>query len=199
MNRYSLNQSQLYALVLSAAIIPLIALVLGFHLAWQYHDKGSAKTNATFLPVVQSDELVMPNETLATLADLSLEAETQISQEKPLVQVSVKDEVSILGVPDMSSAQVSKAVLDEAFALQLGAFRDKSRAIAWASIKQLEHDNVHLLEREIGGQKYYAVAVGHFEKKDLAREAQKKLAESNGVSSYVIEYRKGAKEIVLSS
>lgn len=207
MNRYSFNQSQLYALVLFSGIIPVIALVLGFHLAWQYHDEGSGKGNseasieakANLTPVVHSDELVKPNVAVATPPDLHLESENMVLIDTPAEKLLSEDRVGSTSTIDTTSAQSTGMGLDQAFALQLGAFREKSRAIAWASLKQLEYDAVHLLEREIDGQIYYCVAVGHFDQKDQAREAQKTLAEISGESSYVIEYQKTAKEIVLSS
>ena len=207
MNKYSFTQSQLYALLLFAGIIPVIALVLGFHLAWQYQDEGNVKgsseasiaATATLPPVVHSDELVKPNVEVVTPPDLPLESENAVLIDIPAEKLLSEDRIDSTNTIDTASAHLTETGLDQTFALQLGAFREKSRAIAWASLKQLEYDAVHLLERDIDGQKYYCVAVGHFDQKDQAREAQKTLAEISGESSYVIEYQKTAKEIVLSS
>lgn len=223
MKRYSLKQTQLYALFLFSGTIPVLTLVLGFHLAWQYHDTS----NAAVYPVVQTEQTVVdaeqtavkeeqkrgesdqsnlphqaldPSNTTAPLASIDALAAATPSVDKPAFEFKPQPEPQEAIPRQTHLSDVSEILsTDQAFALQLGAFESKDRAIAWATAKRTEHDDVHLLKREVNGRVLFTVAVGHFDQKDLAREAQKKLASSLGVSSYVIEYRQSAKEIVLSS
>ena len=221
MNRYSLNQTQLCCLLLFAGTIPVLALVFGFHLAWQYHDGKAAFSYS----VVQADEhLRMPieNATPSLVVDsdaAGLLASVEQSEIAGLESVAVASEPQYLFDSHTQNTEVNEREIEQqdslipesqgeainvldttpAFALQLGAFRDKHRAIAWASKKRLEHQNVHLLMREVKGQVLYTVAVGHYEKREEAKIAQKSLVSKSGVSSYVIEYRQKAKEIVLST
>lgn len=222
MNRYSFNQTQLYALLLFSGAIPVLTLVLGFHLAWQYHD-GKALANG--YPVVLSDQVVQrdishelnaapdameirltENPQIETQADAS--AETSAKTAEPIKNAELIKTAQIAASPTITSETdnppsmpVSGAGSDtqKAFALQLAAFQDKQRAIAWATKQKQQHDNVHLLKREIDGKTFYTVAVGHFEEKSAAKSAQHALTSARGVSSYVIEYRQNAEEIILSS
>lgn len=216
MDRYSLNQTQLYALFLFAGTIPVLTLVLGFHLAWQYHDTSSANVYPVIQPEQQVSDTIHSNEHLEVLTlvtDVSNASASLVAIDAPVKKDLSLDEqrgepelehgdslVIKTRLPEASKLEASKEFhTNQAFALQLGAFQEKQRAIVWAADKRLEHDDVHLLKREVNGRLFYTVVVGHFDHKEDARAAQRSLITNAGISSYLIEYRQSAEEIILGS
>ena len=168
MNRYTFNQTQLYALLLFAGLIPVLTLVVGFHLAWQYHESNGRISG---FPVVLSEQLVNDNAAhLESLDQKALQEVVDVSPQEDAGAIAVSASQPLISVPEPDTLKQTKpgiaqsermAASELGFALQLGAFKDKQRAIAWASQQKLKHQNVHLLKREIAGKIFYTVAVGH--------------------------------------
>ena len=210
MKKQLLSLNQLYSLILVSAAIPLLALVSGFHMAWQYYEKSPPNppvvlSHQVIQSGLQDDSGVHTNQSLERAVDTvnhsvaAYAAEfvppnpvETLSSERQLQPRSVLSESQIKETFDVDHAFAKES---PNYALQIGAFGTKKRAAMWANQHKLGKYRVMILLRTVEGRHIYAVVVTGFDSRTDAQFAKQELRIQNGLDGFIIKRSSKDKEI----
>ena len=197
MNSIKITLKQLLILINFSAIVPIVAVIVGFVLASHSNsDRTAASVETIKLSQLSESLIVEPNEiALATLDTYSEQAVESLLDE-PLSasvvaesyeqydlfdqQVIYLDETPHLNIDPVDGS------LDMPFAIQVGIFSGKQRAVILARELQSLGSEVHVFsKRDLNSTRLYSVIVGLFRNKDEAKDAGAKFTENYGKPHYV--------------
>lgn len=220
MRKYSFSQIELYSIILFSAIVAALSVLVGFNLAWQHSGAQTPIVGAHELVATEVvSENVAPEKRVVGVSGTSQVLTGEVPEslegkgisEIPVDGPSISDNAQVLASSDVVKHEAQdegeafgaiafqEVLAHDSFAIQIGAFSEKQRALKLAHDQRSEHDTLSVVVRHVDGHKYFSVLVGDFDSKAQATQLKTRLQHKRGWQGYVIKRETDAQEVKLSS